>query len=165
MSSFRYRLQPLLDQKIDLKEQAQRALADKQKQHRLACEKLEELRASEEAIAAKKQMLRRNLLLSENGEVLNGVEIARRREHLQSVSAELEAAKDAVFAQQLFIEQCQEEVDLARRHLADCSREVEILNKHREKLEMRFRREAARKEALEVDEIGNMLYSGKGQNL
>jgi flagellar biosynthesis chaperone FliJ len=165
MSSFSYRLQPLLDQKIDLKEQAQTALADKQKQHRLACEKLEELRASAEAISIKRQTLRRSLLLSGTGEALNGVEIARRREHLKSVSAELEAAKDAVFAQQLFIDECKERVVLAQRHLAECSREVEILNKHREKLELRFRREAARREALEIDEIGNMLYSGKGQNL
>jgi len=62
----------------------------------------------------------------------------------------------------LLIEDCKEQVDLAQRHLAKCSREVEILNKHREKLEQRFRREAERKEALELDEIGNMLYSGKG---
>jgi len=160
--TFKYRLQPLLDQKIHLKEQAEEVLGHKQKQLQHASEKLEQLRESEQALVNKKELLRRNLLHSSGGEAISGVEISQRREHLQSVNFEVESAKDAVFAQQLFIEDCKEQVDLAQRHLAKCSREVEILNKHREKLEQRFRREAERKEALELDEIGNMLYSGKG---
>ena len=124
-------------------------------------EKLQELRAAEEALVTKKQVLRRDLLLSQDGQPISGVEIARRREQLTSVTLDLEAAKDSVFAQQLFIEECKEQVDAAQRHLAKCSRDVEVLNKHREKLEQRFRRELDRKEALELDEIGNMLYAGK----
>ena len=161
MPSLKYRLQPLLDYKTHLKEQAEKALAQKQKQLRLAGEKLEELRSSQQALTMKKQMLRRNLLPAQ---AITGVEIRRRCEHLQSVSLELEAAKDAVFAQQLFIEDCTEQVEQAQRHLAKCSRDVEILNKHREKLEQRFQREMERKETLELDEIGNMLYAGKARH-
>src|SRR5262249_831880 len=144
-----------------LKEQAEEALAEKRKQLELAGEKLEELRASEQTLAIKRQSLRRDLLLSHSAQAITGLEIRRRREHLQSVSLELEAAKDAIFAQQLFIEECKEQLDQAQQHLVACSREVEILNKHRQKLEQRVQREADRKEAQELDEIGNMLYIGK----
>jgi hypothetical protein len=157
----KYRLQPLLDHKNHLKEEAEEALAQKQKQVRLAVEKLEELRASEQTLTNKKQTLRRDLLVNRGAQAITGMEIRRRREHLQSVGLELEAAKDAVFAQQLYIEDCKEQVAQAQRHLVKCSRDVEILNKHREKLEQRYQREADRKEALELDEIGNMLYAGK----
>ena len=163
MPNFTYRLQPLLDQKIRIKEQAEQALVQKQEQLRLAKEKLEELRAAQRALAQKKQTLRRNLLISHDEQPISGVEISRRREQLASVTLDLEAAKDAVFAQELFIEECKEQVDAAQRHLAKCSRDVEVLNKHREKLEQRFRRELERKEALELDEIGNMLYAGKSR--
>ena len=161
MPSLKYRLQPLLDHKTHLKEQAEEALAQKQKQLRLAGEKLEELRASERTLTIKKQTLRRDLLPAH---AITGAEVRGRCEHLQSVSLELEAARDAVFAQQLFIEDCTEQVDQAQRHLVKCLRDVEILNKHREKLEQRFQREVDRKEALELDEIGNMLYAGKVQH-
>jgi len=164
MPSFKYRLQPLLDQKIRLKEQAEEVFVEKQRQLRLACERLDQLRAAEQTLMVKKQLLRRNLLLSDGGLSNSGIEIRRRREHLQSVSLELEAAKDAVFAQELFIEDCKEQVSLAQRHLSKCARDVEILDKHREKLEKRFQREMDKKEALEMDEIGNMLYTGKAQH-
>jgi flagellar biosynthesis chaperone FliJ len=163
MPTFKYRLQPLLDQKIHLKEQAQEMLVEKQKQLRLAYEKLEELRASEQALVIKKDTVRRNLLVSRDGQAVAGVEVRRRSEHLQHVGLELDAAKDAVFSHQLFIDDCKEQVKLAQQHLAKCSRDVEILEKHREKLEERFYRELERKEALELDEIGNMLYTRRSQ--
>jgi flagellar biosynthesis chaperone FliJ len=165
MPTFTYRLQPLLDQKVRLKEQAEELFAQKQKQLRLAYEKLQELRASEKALVAKKDMLRRKLLVSDRGRALSGAEIRRRREHLESVSLELEAAREAIFAQELFIDDCKEQVAAAQRHLTKCSRDVEILKKHREKLEQRFLRELERKEALELDEIGNMLYTRKAEHI
>jgi flagellar biosynthesis chaperone FliJ len=163
MPTFKYRLQPLLDQKIHLKEQAQEMLVEKQRQLRLAYEKLDELRASEQALVIKKNTARRNLLVSGDGQAVAGVEVRRRCEHLQHVGLELDAAKDAIFSHQLFIDDCKEQVKQAQQHLAKCSRDVEILEKHREKLEERFYRELERKEALELDEIGNMLYTRRSQ--
>jgi flagellar biosynthesis chaperone FliJ len=165
MPAFIYRLQPLLDQKIRLKEQAQELLAQKQTQLRQANERLEELRAAEEALAVKKQKLRSNLLVTADGRVLSGRELRQRRQHLQTVSDELDSAKDAVFSQELFIDECKEQVEAAQRHLTNCSRDVEILNKHREKLQQRFHRELERKESLELDEIGNMLHTGRAQRI
>ena len=165
MPTFTYRLQPLLDQKVRLKEQAEEQFAQKQKQLRLAYERLEELRAAEKALVVKRDTLRRNLLVSDGGQPPSGVQVRQRREHLEFVTVELEAARDAIFAHELFIEECKEQVAAAQRHLTKCLRDVEILKKHREKLQQRFQRELERKEALELDEIGNMLYTGKVKGL
>jgi flagellar biosynthesis chaperone FliJ len=162
MSSFRYRLQPLLDQKIQLKEEAAENFSRKQQQLRLANEKLLELRAQEAALATKKDVLRRGLLSSGRGS-LSGMDIKRRTEYLTSIGLDLEAAKDAVFAQQLYIDDCARQADEAQRYLAQCTRDAEILVKHRAKQQERFLREAERKEALELDEIGNVMHSRRAQ--
>jgi flagellar biosynthesis chaperone FliJ len=59
------------------------------------------------------------------------------------------------------LEGCEERLAEARRDLGEITREVEVLHKHRERLEQRFLREIERKDALEQDEIGNVLYMSR----
>jgi hypothetical protein len=47
----------------------------------------------------------------------------------------------------------------AKGRVEEARREAEVLAKHRKKQEERFLREAQAKEDLELDEIGNVLYS------
>jgi flagellar biosynthesis chaperone FliJ len=75
----------------------------------------------------------------------------------------LKAAGEAVIVQQLRVHEFEDLVTEARRELAECTRQVEILNKHRERLASRFRREMEAKEAREQDEMGNIIFLRKRQ--
>ena len=155
---FKYRLQPLLDQKIALKHQAEEALGMRQRELQAEKQKLEEASQRQRELTQKKDQLRQQLLSPPPQQLLKGDEIRRRLDYLRGVGADADAAKDAVFAQRLAVEESQERVGEARHHLAECSRAVEILEKHREKLSKRFQQQVERTEAMEHDEIGNMLH-------
>ncbi len=164
MATFRYRLQPLLDQKSREKEEAEEALAERQKELRAERQKLEELRKKEEQLAAQRDGLRRSLLDGGSERPVTGDEIRRRVERLRALGQDVETARDAVFSQKIVIEEAEERLENARRQVAECTRQVEILTKHRSKLERRFLAEAERKEALEQDEIGNILFMRNRQS-
>jgi flagellar biosynthesis chaperone FliJ len=157
MPVFTYRVQPLLDQRNKLKEEAAQNLFSKKQQLREATEKLIELERQVKVLAQKKNQLQLDLLVG-GPTGLSGIEVRRRYEYLGAVGLDLETAKDAVFSQKMFIEDCNREVAAAQIHLTRCSRDVEVLQKHRDKLEQRFLRELEKKEALELDEIGNMMH-------
>lgn len=158
MSVFRYRLQPLLDQRIRLKEEAAENLSNKKQQLRAAAEKLIELERQEQTLARKKIELRRDMLAVTGAAGLAGTEVQRRSDYLAAVGHDLEAARDAVFAQKMFIEDCERAVREAQEVLAKRSRDVEVLQKHHDTLRERFLRDLERKEMLELDEIGNMMH-------
>jgi flagellar biosynthesis chaperone FliJ len=160
MAPFRYRLQPLLDEKISLKERAAEALAERQKEVRAEERKLEDLQERERGLGDRKAQFRRGLLAGAAG-AFNGRDAALRRDYLRGLDQDAEDARDACFSQKLAVEESAERLAEAQRELAERSREVEILEKHRRRLEQRFLREAERKEALEQDEIGNMLYMSR----
>jgi len=164
VATFRYRLQPLLDQKSREKEEAEEALAERQKELRAERQKLEELRKKEEQLAAQRDGLRRSLLDGGSERPVTGDEIRRRVERLRALGQDVETARDAVFSQKIVIEEAEERLENARRQVAECTRQVEILTKHRSKLERRFLAEAERKEALEQDEIGNILFMRNRQS-
>lgn len=164
MATFRYRLQPLLDQKSREKEEAEEALAERQKELRAERLKLEELRRKEEQLAARRDGLRRSLLDGGGEQPVTGDEVRRRVERLRALGQDVETARDAVFSQKIVIEEAEERLENARRQVAECTRQVEILTKHRSKLERRFLAEVERKEALEQDEIGNILFMRNRQS-
>jgi len=158
MATFKYRLQPLLDQKIQRQEEAEKTLAARIRELAAEQRKLKELEQRQRELAVKKQTRRREILVPRSGESVSGGEVQRRSEYLQGLEADLEQARGAVLAQDLTVEESKERLAQARRNLTACSRQVEILKKHRDKLEQRFRREIERKEALELDDVGNTLF-------
>jgi flagellar biosynthesis chaperone FliJ len=158
MELFRYRLQPLLDQKLERKKEAEEAFAERQNELRAEQERLAQLECTVEELTRKKSQLRRERLSSPARQPLTGHQIQQRTEYLHAVEVDLEGAKDAVFSQRMTIAEAEERVAEARRELGRATREVETLDKHRNKLEERFRREVERKDAVEAEEIGNMLY-------
>lgn len=161
MATFKYRLQPLLDQKVKLQEEAEDALAERRKELRAAEARLEELKRREQELIAKREDLRRNVATAAPGETLSGDSIKKRVDYVRALGQDIDAARDDVFGQKMVIDDCNEKVDAATKHVAECRREVEVLTKYRDKLLDRFKREEERKEALELDEIGNMLYMTK----
>jgi flagellar biosynthesis chaperone FliJ len=77
---------------------------------------------------------------------------------LSGLKLDLQAAQSGVFSQQVFVDQAREGVREAQEALQVCRREVDVLDKYREKAEKRFLQEAAYREELEQDEIGNVMH-------
>lgn len=159
MEAFRYRLQPLLDQKAERKQEAERALAAARQKLRDEEEQLAAARFREQSLATERDARRRLLLTAETG----ADELRRRVDDLALLGRRIEDAKDEVMSLRLQIEESKEQVGLAVTALADASRELEVLKKHREKGERRFRAELERKDAVAQDEIASAMYARRRQ--
>jgi flagellar export protein FliJ len=157
MARFVYRLEALWEQKQELKKQAETAFAARQNELREARKRLEELIEAERQAAGKKKGFRQKLLAG-GGE---GRAIHNRVDQLRLLERHEAGARDDVFSQKLAVEECEERLEAARDEMAERSREVEVLARHREKCEQEFQNEENRKEALELDEIGATLYEAR----
>ena len=130
---FKYRLDPLLNQKAQVKQRQAELLSTKERV--------------------------RNELLSPGGvKPLTGEEVRRRLDHLRGVDQDVESARGEVFAQKQAVDESQERLIQARQYLAECAREVEVLEKHRDKAEAHHEKQLERKEAHELDEVAGRLF-------
>jgi flagellar export protein FliJ len=156
MAQFRYRLQPLLEQKVRVKEEAQLGLAAAQR----------ELRAEEAELGAcrRAQEVAAERLAGVRAEGVPGAGVSRgellrlRRDYLARLQDECDDASDAAGAQELRVSDALERVETAREVLTSASREVEVLEKYRARLERRFHNEIARKEAAEQEEMASLMF-------
>jgi len=160
MAQFVYRLRLLLVQKEELKKEAERELALRQKELEAQREHLEVLQRREQELVEKRDRLRRELL-NKSGEqdALTAHEVRERAEFVKVMGVQIEEAKKDVLVQRTVIETCEVKVQQAKSLVEEAKREVEILTKHRAKQEERFMREERVKEELELDEIGNVLFT------
>ncbi|HBY58820.1 MAG TPA: hypothetical protein DEH78_03300 [Solibacterales bacterium] len=161
MSVFVYRLQTLLDRKQAVREDAERRLAERlreleEERQRLAAREREAREAS--ALAAAERM---RLMAVEGGSV-SGRELRQRAANLDLLLRLASEAKDAVFEQKIAVNDAEDRLEEARRALAEAVRDVEVLNKHRERAKSRFHREQERKEAVEMDEARTVLFHKRG---
>lgn len=161
MAVFRFRFQPVLDGKIKVKEDAEASLAERQRE--LAAEEftLQQLQEKKDRVRHEVQLARKSLQLTGNA---TGGEVLSRTDLLNALKDKLDAANQDVLGQRMLVEQFQARVEGARQRVADCTREVDVLQKYRDKLEARFLRELAQKEELELDETGNILFLTRSRN-
>ncbi len=160
MAQFVYRLRLLLEQKEEAKKAAERELAQRQKELEAQQEHLVVLRRREQELVAKRDRLRRELLNnSGQQDPLTAYEVRERAEFVKVMGVQIEEAKNAVLMQRTVVETCDMRVQKAKSGVEETKREVEILTKHRAKQEERFMREERAKEELELDEIGNVLFT------
>jgi hypothetical protein len=157
MANFRYRLQTLLDRKIDRRKELERSLVERQKELAAEQKALAEMEEAQVALEATLVEARRKLLAIQAGE--SGYTLQLRIQHLRGLRADVETGQGAVLAQRLRVGDFEDRVAEAQRLLADASREVEVLEKHRERLETRFLRALQQKEALEQDEMGGIIFN------
>jgi flagellar biosynthesis chaperone FliJ len=155
MADFRFRLQPLLDGRLQAQTRAEEALAESQKV--LLAEKRTRRDLQQEQARIEDLIVTRRRELVGNDPIAGG-ELEQRKDDLAALGLHLQSAREAVFSQQVVVDEAEAQVEENRLRVAECSREAETLTKYREKLEKEFLREAARKEELELDEIGNVLY-------
>jgi flagellar biosynthesis chaperone FliJ len=95
----------------------------------------------------------------------DGDQLQRLALDVQIFHRRLQDAKDAVLTQRIDLEEKQDAVQQAATAVADATREVEVLRKHREKSERRFLAELERKETNEQDEIASAMYETRRRQL
>jgi len=157
MAQFHYRLQILLDLKIDAREKLERALAERQRELAAENRALAELEEAQRVLAGKLKESRTALLGTGAG--VSGHTLELRTRYLKRLVQDVETGQDAVSAQRLRVGEFQDRVAEARQHLADAAREVEVLEKHKERLQGRFLRAIEQKQALEQDEMGGIIFN------
>jgi flagellar biosynthesis chaperone FliJ len=154
---FRYRLQVLLDRRVRAREEAQHALGAAEQDLRKAEDELESCRREQEA-GEERLRQARGEWLSSVGRASSGEAMRLRRSHIERLDQERRNAVDETRAQQVSVAEAGERLAAARQALADRSRDVEVLEKHRARLERRFQENAARIEALEQEEMANIIF-------
>jgi flagellar biosynthesis chaperone FliJ len=155
MPVFQFRLQALLDQRTEEKQRAEELLAVRERE--LAAERQTMKELEDEAQRAAERYQRKRFERLATG-VHGGSTLARQSDFLFGLKLDVQAAQSGVLSQQVFVDQSSEAVQEARAALEERQREVEILEKYRQKAEKRFLQEAAYREELEQDEIGNVMH-------
>jgi flagellar FliJ protein len=160
VASFRFRLQPLLDQKEKQKQDAEAALIERQTEAMDERRALNELERKETAMIQMITEAKRNLNQSEAN---TGQNLAASADYLAALEGERKAMRRPILSQQMLVEATDARVQQARENVAECTRQFDILMKFRNKLEQRFLRNMAQKEELELDEIGNTLFLNRSR--
>jgi hypothetical protein len=155
MPAFQFRLQTLLDQRLEAKKRADEALAGRQQE--LAAEQ-QTLQGLEEEVERLTKLYQEKRLELAKFPVREGFRLTNQTDFLQGLKLDIQAARSGVLAQQVFVEQAEEAVREAEQVVVACQREVDVLDKYREKAEKRFWAELAYREELELDEIGNVMH-------
>ena len=161
MAQFVFRLEMLLAQKVDADLKAKAAVVEKRRALEAEQNELARLKQDEEqlrvTIAQKRQ---ERLSFGENA----ATELNRRNAYLEGLQQDLSAACDKVFLQGLAVEEAESALREAQAYAKRCAREAETLSKYREKLEQRFLAGEAKKEELEQDELGTVMYLSRRAN-
>ncbi|HEX4167443.1 MAG TPA: hypothetical protein VHZ55_18415 [Bryobacteraceae bacterium] len=157
MPPFRFRLQVLLDRRLEEQQRAEEALRQRQQELAVEQQTLEALQEEVTRISALYQRRRSERLTAHE----RGFRVSNQTDFLSALKLDIQAAQSGVLSQQLFLEQAQEAVAEAQDNLAVCRREVDALDKYREKAKKQFELEAAYREELEQDEIGSVMYLGR----
>jgi hypothetical protein len=145
-----------LDQKVRAKEEAQHTLAEAQRNLRKEHDELDACRR-EQQVAAERLRNARAETLSAAG-AASGEWMRLKRLHIYRLEDQDEHAAADTRAQELSVTEAEELLSAARGTLASRSRDVEVLDKHRARLERRFREEAVRKEILDQEEMANVIF-------
>jgi flagellar biosynthesis chaperone FliJ len=159
--TFKYRLDPLLHQKTQVKQQAEQSLAERSRELSEEQKRLAEVQQHEAELLNLKEHARNELLHPGSGKQTTGEEVRRRLDYLRGVDCDVDAARGEVFAQKQAVDESQEKLIQARQFLAECAREVEVLEKHRNKAEARHVQQVERKEENELDEVAANLFISK----
>lgn len=155
MAIFRFRLQYLLDQRLQAKEAAEKSMTECQRELQDEQENLASLQHETKNLAQKILLARRQMLVREPALVHN---LMQRMKYLSGMAHDAEELREALFAQELVVEDAEAKLQQAHEHLVACSREADILTKFKDKLQRRFLQSEARKEEIEQDEAGDLLY-------
>ncbi len=153
--AFVFRLQALLEQRIDLRKEAENELKARESELTTERKTLQELEDAAEVAAA--HYRRKRAERSRSG-MSRGVPILIQNDSLLGLEMDVQEARSAILSQQILVEQALEVVGQAKETLASRRLDEEVLEKYRQKAKTRFEQEESYKEELEQDEIGNVMH-------
>ncbi|MEW6729822.1 MAG: hypothetical protein AB1489_00665 [Acidobacteriota bacterium] len=155
----KYRLQPVLDEKVRLREEAVKFLNKKKED--LAAEEARLAQVVEElqhAIDHKDQMVEEYNSSMFAGK-LKVDEIKIRKLHIEDMIVKIEEIKQRVENQKKAVARAEVEVEKAQDALIAASKEVQVMEKHKENWLRALQEEALKKEARELEEIAQGMYT------
>ena len=159
MAAFQYRLATLLEQRETHKQSCEKALAERRSERRREQQVLSALTGRQEALAEEVRSARSAPLPAD----ATGDSWQHRASDIALFQQRVEEAKDAVFSQQLRLEEFEQRFTEATEALRLASQEVETLLKHRAQAESQFSAALERKETQEQEEIAAVLYEKRRQ--
>ena len=155
MTVFRFRLQVLLDKKIEERNLAAVKLTETKRVHRTAQQKLSDMEKLEQKLAEQIASTREQLLIESQA---SSIQLGRLAKYLRGLQQDERSARHSIDLQRQIVKGAEEGVRRAHTWLAECSRQMEVLDKYREKLRTSFLRAALRKEEIERDELSALLH-------
>lgn len=158
MSPPKYRLEPVLQKKQKAMDQAQEALAKLQAELRDEKAKKAELEGELEKIRQDRADARRRQQDEMLAQGMTGLGAGRIQSFVKGQDVREERKQEEIREQQDVIERCMLRVDEQKLLLTDAAREVQGMEEHKEKWLAKVRKEAAAKEAAEMDEIGTAIH-------
>ena len=157
MAKQRYRLQALLTIKAHAKKRAEIALAKAIIALKKAEERLEELKEEKKKIVERWKKAR----IEMKERVARGAFVGEGNVHvnfLRKLKEDEEQKDEEIEDQKLTVEECKENVAVARRKYIDAAKELQVMEKHKELWEKKIRAEITRREEREMDELGSTIH-------
>ncbi len=157
MSLPKYRLQPVLDKKERSKKDAEKALADT----RAGLAKQEEiLRQREQDVQKaiqKKELYASDLAAKmDNGMEMNKITAAKA--YLEVLKQNIETAKRKVSEQKKVVNEWELKVEAALQKVTEATKEMKVIEKHKENWAAAVKKEIEEKEDKENEEVAQNLY-------
>jgi flagellar export protein FliJ len=155
----KYRLQPILDEKERLREAAVEFLNKKKDELKAEEKKLENIKEElKNAINRKDEMVQEY-----NEKMFAGKytidEIKVRKLHIEDMAFKIQEIKQAVENQRKAVARAEAEVKKAEDALIAASKEVQVMEKHKENWERALKEEEMKKEAKQLEEIAQIMYT------
>lgn len=152
-----YRLEAVGKVRERAKQERAQAVAERRKQLGEAEAELAR-RQAEVARCREQQETERARMWEEAREGTAASRLVEHREHLAELRSLEEELTRAVGEQEGKVARCEAEVERALDALREASKEVRVIEKHRERWEEEQRREAVRREQKLDDELASILY-------
>lgn len=157
MAKEKYRLQTVLEIREKAKKDAAQIVAVRRQQLAAAEAELERCQQAVQA-NLKRQRNQQTLMFSEMDGGAQIKQISAYRTHLADLREQELDLRAAVVKQELVVEKAQAEVEKALEFLAEATKEMKVIEKHKETWRINLKKESERKEQKLNDEIGAILY-------
>jgi len=158
----RYPLQAVVDQRDRAKEQAKTALADAVRAVTEAEELLRRKEAAREALVAEREAFRAHLYDPDPATGLLSMPLVEKRtEGVRFLGEKIEQAARAVVTQKEALARAEALVEERRQQLVEADRELKAVEKHQETWLAEWKREAAKKEQRQSEEMVLARYAAE----
>lgn len=154
----RYRLQPLLELKIRARKRAEIRLAKAIAELEREKKRLKKLEEEKQEIIRRRKECRLELHQKMSGGEAHVKDGKVRVNFLRKLEEDEKKKEEEIRLEKQVIENCETMVKRARRDYIDASKDLQIMEKHKELWWKKVMEEVSREEEKEMDEIGNVIH-------